>query len=1650
MVTKTNRILSYLPSTFRTQPAATVLKQLIDTFGQDLLAADNSLAEILAAHFVDYADRAVMRVGDRILPAEIDDLAKIAALYGLAPRREADLSGRELAPGEDRGDIIESVEAFRARLKRYVRTFLEGTVTIQGILRVAAEALVLEIADAPEELEGWWQRSQPLLTTTPHCEDATAAVFGAHTTVTGQAAQAAQIIGQVVLGSTLDLQGAHQLYLEVNGEAQTINLSQGESSDEVAVSAIIDILNAAFGDANIARLQDGVLVLTAPGFGPSSRLVVAEGTNDAATALLGLDPYDYRGSEAQPAQVIGEIALPAMMDLSAQRYLRLELDRTQTVEIDCANPAAPDQTTPEQVQAAINQMVGTEVATLDEGRLVLTSPTVGFNSSIALQRPSAQEATDILLGTTERFFLGQEAQPARILSRQDLSSGVDLSDQSQIRFRVNGGSSLMVDCAGEDPANTQLFEIVTAINTDTGRNLARQDGQFLSLVSPTVGNNSRLTLEPLPEGDAIAALFGFPPRTITGAGALPARLISVPDVAALMDTQAPRSLFLGQLKLAIDGSAATKIPVRIELLDLTGTDASAYREPILNALTAAINQVYPDLASHDGERLMLTSTTVGSASRIELLPIETTQERPFVTRVAILNDAVRSLFGRPRLEASGTAATAARLVGMVDLSRGKDLSTDRHIRIQVDEHSAWDIDCAGLRPRVTLLSDVVAAINAVSQQAINADIASAAGRFLLLTSPTTGAHSRLVLEPSQATNALPALALPATTTRGQDATSVTVVGTVALSDGIDLPAGAALRIQVDQMESVTVTLTPEAARLNLDEILLTINQQLARVVAQTDGQHLVLTSATMGTESVIALDIPETGIDVTADLLGFAAPRSYQGQAAQAAKVSSQSDLPSTLELSARHIVDIAVDNQPTRTVDLTQGISDASAVPPATVAIALNQAFEGTEIATVVNDRLVLRSPTTGLNSRLVLTPHSGADATALLFGESDRQAQGSDPAPAVLVGEADLTTSIDLTQGSQLRLQVDDQSPVDIEVVGATPTNTFGDEVMAAINAVYPELAALTPTGQLQLTSPTAGETSRLAVFPQRYLELVEYVPTPAIAPSQSVRHGDRWSLLNGSVTESTATVEIHAPQGTVGPALVNMTSGWQIRVLSLVDAGETLILQAQGDHLHARIRSVAGEERSVSSDKLLVGPIGTQVLVPFTGAYPFRLDGQQQTALQLNTPQASHILRLKAASQFAADLTITVKPHELSDAIALPAPGDAIRLSGRLQLSPVPRLVDGEGNDLIHLRPHADLELASYDTQVVTVVGSLYGDQPPLLEVHQIHALFDVKVYYPPENPNAAVEEYFQVTIGADDEQSLSQQVNARSQRLTAELLPKSGGLRLPLGPSHWQYLDCYSSRFNQADFNQAYFAGDRCRERGIFNVSRFVHEPPELVEAVFTGEISVEPPVLVHFSWLSHQPGSFEVHLPADLPPRFGGRFNEARFSQSVGQPERYSDAVLETTGNTNFDAAHSLVPRVNQGTQQSTIVKAQIVDRVPLGWAAVEVPFRRPQVLTLGSRDAAARIYLKDPDVANQFVLLEAKAVGVWGNEIAVSARPAGQGMYEVAIAYQASRFENARQVVLGNPLPASTQDLLEPSPIGILQAKAAGVKATVTRDTCHP
>src|SRR5262249_18909276 len=147
---KTDRILSYLPDTFRALPKPTALYAVADAFGSELLHAENSLVDVMRAHWIDHADK-----GQEL----IRDLACIAALYGLAPRG-VDLEAR--SPGTfltcPPMPADESVEEFREHIKRYIRTFLEGTVTVQGILRIVAEALGLRILDQYAEMDTWWTR----------------------------------------------------------------------------------------------------------------------------------------------------------------------------------------------------------------------------------------------------------------------------------------------------------------------------------------------------------------------------------------------------------------------------------------------------------------------------------------------------------------------------------------------------------------------------------------------------------------------------------------------------------------------------------------------------------------------------------------------------------------------------------------------------------------------------------------------------------------------------------------------------------------------------------------------------------------------------------------------------------------------------------------------------------------------------------------------------------------------------------------------------------------------------------------------------------------------------------------------------------------------------------------------------------------------------------------------------------------------------------------------------------------------------------------------------------------------------------------------------------------------------------------------------
>ncbi len=1416
MPTKTERIIANLPGTFKALPRPSTLFSVIDAFGGELLKGENSLAAVMLAHWVDHADR-----GAEL----IDDLARIGALYGLAPRPD------------------ESVEEFRAHLKRYIRTFIEGTVTVQGALRVAAETLALRIADRYEEMDSWWTRPGERLTTVEiRGDDAARLVLGmAEARSTGHDAQAAGTEGTIDLSAGLDLRTAGKLHLRVDGGAPvTVDLAAGAVDPAAAtLDEMASAINAALG-FSIAGHDGQALQLVSPSSGAGSSLEILDGSEDAAPAVLGLPPRLYRGRDAAAAKVTGTRDLSAGIDLSNERFLRIFIDGIHLAEIDCAG-GAPANTSLDEARDAINAAFGFPLASHDGTSLILTSPTSGLGSRIEFKKPAAQDAAARLFGQVPPLIVGSDPAAPRLVGETDLTAGIDLSSGANLALKLDGGAPVTVNCAGADPARTQLPEIVNAINAALGSTLASHNGRRLILASPTVGAAGSLEIAFAASGDASKILLGLKPRAFHGAPTTRAQLIGAPDLAAGVDLAA-----VYRLQLALDDAQ----PVTINLRRLAADRRNVTLTEMATALNAALGAT---VASHDGRHLILTSPTSGAGSQLAVRALDERTSRRFVTRTPVIDEAAPALFGVVAAAAVGTPASKAQLTGSADLGRGIDLRAGSFLRLALDGNPPVEIDCAGPRPRATTLAEVVAAING----AMPTEIASHDGQHLILTSTRAGGDSRIAVQSSQARDARDnLLGLAPVTAKGTAATGVTFTGAVDLMEGIDLPAGAALMIGVDGAPSVEIALTGAAAEhKSLNQLMLAINLALGQTIAHHDGIYLSLSSPSSGTASAIEFALPVAG-DATAEIFGITAPRSYQGADATAARLAGIRDLAAGVDLRNQRFLRLGVDGAPPRELDCAAGVADPAAATLDEIVAAIN-GEAGATVASHDGARISLASPSTGAASRLVLAAYLGGDATATLLGSGVSEALGNPPRPAVLTGTPDLLAGVDLSQRRLLRLAVDGGRPVEIDVAGAAPGRTFGNEIVAAINGVYPGLAALTDEDRLELTSPTSGDGSRVSLLPLRWLEVIEYPPEDQ-EMAASLRHGESLAVVNDGAAEVDAEACFSASQGVAGPGLADLEAGWRLTLLLHLGPGE-------------QARVWRGPDNQLRAE--LIG----------------------------------------------------------SDGHRTPLPTDTIFVSG-----------------------------------------------------------------------------------------------------------DPAGVLRVPQGRNRWTFLNCLASRFDAARFDGSRFSGGLCLDRGVFDLSRF-GPSGTLLDPVFAWPAGSdpEPTATVTLRWAEHLPGAFCVNLPADLPPRFGGRFNQARFALPGEAPEFYPFTVTEPVGDPDY-----LPDRLNAS---SSLVGAKVVATVPLGWQPVAMPFRKARSLTLGSETQAARIYLAEEGIAG-FLELAAKIPGAAGNSIRIAARKSGPALFDVTVAFAGGVFENARQVVLGEPLPALTSKLLAPGPVGLLQAKAAGVRVKVTRE----
>ncbi|GAB4525767.1 MAG: hypothetical protein OHK0046_41940 [Anaerolineae bacterium] len=1602
MTTKTERILKNLPSAFNTTSRESVLFALLDAFGNELQGGENALAAVLQAHWVDYADAG---------SPEIDDLRHLAALYGLAPRDD------------------EAVEDFRTHLKAYVGAFLEGTVTVQGLLRLTAATLGLTLEDDPQTVDRWWLREEDhLVTITSRVDSAALNLLGVETiTAVGQPAVPPRLVGRVNLKDGLTLPACACIAIKFNSLPVQIVTFTADETARFHLNMLVETINAQM-QAPIASVDGPFLVLTGNTLGRHSTLDLLEEVGDGvdvAELLFGLPPRRARGQDAADAHVESLTHPQGVVDLRSGRYLRLNVDDAQVIEVDCAGEDIAH-TALAHIQTVINAALGADVAALVDNRLVLRSTQPGALGVLEFQ-PNAHDAVPLLFGANGPRHTGRDAQPAQLISRRNLSLGITVDPERPCFIRLLVETiPYLVQLHSAEAGLLRADDVVTAINTTTEAAIAAFDGQFLRLTAPSTGTASMIALENLtPEDyamhpgaqDVLETVFGLPKRGVTGEYATRATIQGTVDLSDGVNVLAEN-----HLRVRLDHALMVDVDVRAYVPDPAHTTL----DDVMNAINEALGV---EIATAEDGRLVLTSPSEGAGSALVIELDDLTVERRFVTRAVIADEAATQLFGYVQRTVHGTPATSARITGRRNLRRGCDLRHGRYLRVVIDGEDAVEIDCAGQRPRATLLNEIIASIN----QVLGQSIASDADGYLVLRSPLVGEASSLLVEPTRARDLSELLfSDPPGTYYGTDASRVYYRSTVKLANGVDLSERGTVRLTVDQIGTRDIELAgDDPTTTTLAEIVKKINDAFGAVVAEEDDGTLLMISQAAGSQSRIIVHVSEDVAAATARLFGLSTTRTYQGQAAQTAEIVSIAF--NTVDVRVRQFMRLAVDHFEALSVDCAAFAANPGSATRAEIVRAINHAF-GLDIAQERDGCIVLRSIQSGTQGRLMLEPFHGGDAAINLFGDGALWALGMEAQPATLIGEIALRAPLDLSHRHVLRLAIDDGRPFDIAVRGTVMTSVSPAEVVRAINAKRPGLAALDKEGYLHLTAPSTGEHSRLALLPLRHLELMEYPPETIEITYDITQHGETWSVDNRGAADVHAAVLLESIDGTVGPGLVNVEQGWSVRVLNSLMDGESVELWAENG-LRAAVHTLGGSLRMLRGDQVLVGPWGRQAHVPMEEEWI--LSGGLPASLQLNNPFAPHIVNLTVLDSLPEEGRLTVQVSRVPD--------DALHndridphnpthcLIGRVTYThDAYHLVDASGQRVVDLQSSVPFDFAPYVGQTVRACGKVYTGIVAQMFVASLACIFNVHLHFKPPAGNSILEDYHAVTLGDDPytPEALVWQLLLHSRLARAESLEKTTILKLPQGRTHWRFVSSMAPRMDDATYNQTYFPGGHFTEYGVFNVSRFTHHPPENYSFVYASS-EAPPPSPMRFAarWTEHRMGAFVVNLPADLPARFGGRYGTARFGAAY--PESYTQMVMEPPE----DEAY-LVTHIND---RSHLVIAAYVEHVPPGWTPSILPFRAGHWLRGGRENRAARLYLGEPGFEG-FIELQARSAGGWGNAIKVSARAAGPAMFDLMIHFAGDHFENAREIVLGEDQP------ILPARIGVLQAKAAGIRAQVTRD----
>jgi hypothetical protein len=901
-----------------------------------------------------------------------------------------------------------------------------------------------------------------------------------------------------------------------------------------------------------------------------------------------------------------------------------------------------------------------------------------------------------------------------------------------------------------------------------------------------------------------------------------------------------------------------------------------------------------------------------------------------------------------------------------------------------------------------------------------------------------------------AADALRALALLPGTYSKQEATQLVFTSPINLKAGVELEPDAAVRLVIDDRKAQVRLGGKAGTRVPLFRLVSAINQAFGKEVACVVGPNLVLRSSKRGINGIIGFEIP-SALDATKLIFGVTPPRIYRGRPMRLAQVAtSGKDLGDGVDLRVTRMLRISLDGSPPQDVDCAAQATRPDAARLPEVVLSINKALER-EIAFQDGHRLILRSPTTSAVASIELIRFTVGDASEILFGELDPSASGADLTPATITGELTLAHPVDLSQRSLLRVSVNGGAAADVDVAGKFPSATSIDEVVARLNRTIPGIASITADDRLRLTSPSRDASkSSLAVQPLRYLELIEYPPVAVEKGPLKVWPGQRWSLVNDGAASSSADLCLASPQGVSSPEIVNLTTGTYLRLMAALSGGEMMhVSRDENGCVRAEIISRDGQLLPVPSSQVLLGTLSRSLFVPFHGESRLSRDVGRTSTLQLDNPRAPRTVVLRAHDAIKDPIAVAVVESDIANVGPPPLAkvGAQVDRIGRVSHTGQSIwLLDHTGLPISRLRDGRTSHLQSYDHRVVWLSGSYYPGKPPLVIVGEIAALFDTTVRLFPEKDPPNPEVYHQVTIGDGPEtRSLARAINVGrkfgefSSLVRADEFDKGDVLTVPKGHSDWIYVECNGARYDEVNFNRSRFPVGRCGQNGIFGISRFALRSPGRFETAAPLYATLKPPpkpmAVITARWMSYQPGSFVVNLPADLPASFGGLFGQAYFGSR--EAEQYPGAVAGPQGD-----PRSLIHLIN--VRPSQLVSARLVGRVPIGWEPVPLPTRGLTPFTNGAGTELARLYLSDPTL-NGTIELTAKHPGAWGNNIVISSRKSGPATYDVSICFQGARFENARQVVRG-AFPSFGPALAQANPVGVLQAKAAGVLAEVTRD----